>query len=74
MYRMYIGNLDVRVSEETLWGLFEEHRLGPNNIQLRRGFAFVDYPDQNSVDRAIDTFNGKQIFKPIKYCMLVYLT
>ena len=59
MYRAYLGNLDPRVAEETLLSLFREHSLSPTSIQVRRGFAFVDCPDQQTLDRTIDKLNGK---------------
>lgn len=58
MYRAYVGNLDSRVTEETLHSLFEEHDLGPSNVVLKRGYAFVDCPDQILLDKAIDELNG----------------
>ena len=60
MFKAYIGGLDDRVAEETLLSLFREHGLSPTSIQVRRGFAFVDCPDQQSLDRTIDKFNGKR--------------
>lgn len=59
MYRAYVGNLDSRVTEETLYSLFEEHDLGPSNVVLKRGYAFVDCPDQILLDKAIDELNGE---------------
>jgi len=59
MFRAYVGNLDSRVTEETLHSLFEEHDLGPSNVVLKRGYAFVDCPDQILLDKAIDELNGE---------------
>ncbi len=59
MYRAYIGNLDPRVTEETLESVFEEHGLVPSNIVVKRGYAFVDCPDQSALDKAIENLNGK---------------
>lgn len=59
MYKAYVGNLDSRVTEETLHSLFEEQGLSPTNILVRRGYAFVDFPDQTALDKAIDQFNGE---------------
>lgn len=58
MYRVYVGNLDSRVTGDTLHSLFHEHKLRPDNILLKRGYAFVDCPDQYTVDKAIDNLNG----------------
>ncbi len=62
MYRAYVGNLDSRVTEESLHSLFEEHGLNPNSILLRRGYAFVECPDQTVLDKAIDELNGKFLY------------
>ena len=59
MYRLYVGNLDRQVAEETLHSLFQEHDLSPTSILVRRGYAFVDCSDQQTLDTAIDKLNGK---------------
>lgn len=59
MFRLYIGNLSTDVTEGTLRGLFEEQGVAVNNILLKRSFAFVDCPDQENVDKAIENLNGK---------------
>ena len=56
---MYLGNLDGRVSAETLESLFEEHDLTVTNILVKRGYAFADCPDQNTLDKTIDKLHGK---------------
>ena len=61
MYRAYIGNLDSQITEATLTELFEEHNLGLSNVVVKRGYAFVDCPDQNLLDKAIDELNGKRL-------------
>ena len=58
MYRAYVGNLDCQVTEETLHSLFDERDLGPANVVVKRGYAFVDCPDQILLDKAIDELNG----------------
>ncbi|KAL3831327.1 hypothetical protein ACJMK2_023093 [Sinanodonta woodiana] len=42
-------------------GVFEEEGIVVDNVVVKRGFAFVDCPDQANVDRAIDKLNGYQI-------------
>ena len=59
MYRLYCGNLDRSVTEETLHGLFEEHGFSTANILVKGGYAFVDCPDQETADLAIDKLNGE---------------
>jgi len=61
MFRLYCGNLDSRVTEETLQDLFEENSLSVTNIVVKRGYAFVDCPDQTILDKSIDKLNGKCI-------------
>ncbi len=63
MYRVYLGNLDSRVTEETLASLFEDHGLSVSNVVVKRGYAFADCEDQNTLDHSIDTLNGK-----VTYC------
>ena len=59
MHRAYVGNLDSGVSDSTLDSLLRERGLSPDNIIIKRGYAFVDFPDQNSLDKAIDSLHGK---------------
>ena len=59
MFRLYCGNLDSRVTEETLQDLFEENSLSVTNVVVKRGYAFVDCPDQTTLDKSIDKLNGK---------------
>ena len=59
MFRLYLGNLAGEVTEETLNELFTSEGLSPTNIQVKRGYAFVDCLDQDTFDKAIETLNGK---------------
>lgn len=72
MFRAYIGNLDQSLGEEALLSLFREHGLSPTTIQVRRGFAFVDCPDQQTLDRTIDKLNGKMIFLCV-HCLFGFI-
>ena len=54
-------NLDSGVTEQTLDSLLRERGLSSDNILIKRGYAFVDLPDQNSLDKAIDSLHGKFI-------------
>ncbi len=58
MYRAYFGNLEEGVSEETLTELLSSVGL-EGTTSIKRGYAFVDFVDQNSLDKAIDTLHGK---------------
>jgi len=59
MYRLYLGNLDKQVHEQTIHDLFEAQGLSTENIIIKDGYAFVDCPDQSTVDRAIDSLQGE---------------
>lgn len=64
MSKLYVGNLPSDVTESSLRQLFADHNISCGAILVKRGgYAFVDCPDQNSADRAIDKLNGKFIFK-----------
>uniref|UniRef100_A0AAQ5X316 RRM domain-containing protein n=1 Tax=Amphiprion ocellaris TaxID=80972 RepID=A0AAQ5X316_AMPOC len=55
MNKLYIGNLSPSVTEEDLKQLFREKNLPvPDKILLKNGYAFVDFPDQNSAIKAIE--------------------
>jgi len=60
MSKLYIGNLSSDVTENSLRQLFFENNVTCGTVLVKRGgYAFVDCPDQNSADRAIDKLNGK---------------
>ena len=65
MKNIYVGNLDVNTTEESIRSLFEP--LGPvhkvklmvdRKSGLSRGFAFIEM-DEPEADRAIATLHGK---------------
>ncbi|CAG9858952.1 unnamed protein product [Phyllotreta striolata] len=59
MSKLYVGNLPEETSEYSLRQLFVEQNLSCTNILIKRaGYAFVDFTDQSSADRAIDKLNG----------------
>ncbi|KAK1441848.1 hypothetical protein BgAZ_501800 [Babesia gibsoni] len=56
--KIFIGNLDGRVSEEELTTAFS--KFGPiNRIDFRRSFAFVDYLKTRDAETAMREMNGK---------------
>uniref|UniRef100_A0A673CM03 Insulin-like growth factor 2 mRNA binding protein 2a n=1 Tax=Sphaeramia orbicularis TaxID=375764 RepID=A0A673CM03_9TELE len=60
MNKLYIGNLSPSVTVEDLKQLFREKKLPvPEQILVKSGYAFVDFPDQNSAIKAIETLSGK---------------
>ncbi|KAK5616168.1 hypothetical protein CRENBAI_016240 [Crenichthys baileyi] len=61
MNKLYVGNLSPSVTVEDLEQLFEERKLpAPEQVLLKSGYAFVDFPDQNSAIKAIETLSGAQ--------------
>ncbi|XP_008326986.1 insulin-like growth factor 2 mRNA-binding protein 2a isoform X1 [Cynoglossus semilaevis] len=60
MNKLYVGNLSPSVTVEDLKQLFGARKLPePEQILLKSGYAFVDFPDQNSAIKAIETLSGK---------------
>ncbi|CAH1789549.1 unnamed protein product [Owenia fusiformis] len=61
MFRLYLGRLDREVTEERLGNLFSEHGLSCSNILVKRGYAFVDCPDQETLELAVKELNGTEL-------------
>ncbi|XP_075964611.1 insulin-like growth factor 2 mRNA-binding protein 2a [Anarhichas minor] len=60
MNKLYFGNLSPSVTVEDLKELFGEWKLPVADLVLMKsGYAFVDFPDQNSAIKAIETLSGK---------------
>ncbi|XP_056285686.1 insulin-like growth factor 2 mRNA-binding protein 2a isoform X2 [Pseudoliparis swirei] len=60
MTKLYVGNLSPSVTVEDLKELFGERKLPvAEQVLLKSGYAFVDFPDQNSAIKAIETLSGK---------------
>lgn len=60
MNKLYVGNLSPSVTVEDLKQLFGERKLPvADKVLLKSGYAFVDFPDQNSAIKAIETLSGK---------------
>nr|XP_061799217.1 insulin-like growth factor 2 mRNA-binding protein 2 isoform X8 [Nerophis lumbriciformis] len=60
MNKLYVGNLSPSVTVEDLQQLFGERKLpAAEQVLLKSGYAFVDFPDQNAAVRAIETLSGK---------------
>lgn len=58
MYRVYVGNLDRAVTEESLRTVFADKGIFVSNILVKSGYGFVDCPDQSTFDQTIDQLNG----------------
>lgn len=60
MNKLYVGSLPPDAGESSLRQLFAEFGIACGSITIKRpGYAFVDFPDQSSADKAIDKLNGK---------------
>ena len=60
MNKLYVGNLSPSVTVEELKKLFGERKLPvAEQVLLKSGYAFVDFPDQNWAIKAIETLSGK---------------
>lgn len=65
---IYVGNLAQAVSEDTLRDLFQEFGtvtsiklIKDRETGMPRGFAFVDMPEQQQAQQAIDSLNGHEL-------------
>ncbi|CAL8389476.1 unnamed protein product [Gadus morhua 'NCC'] len=60
MNKLYVGNLSPSVTVEDLKQLFCERDLPvADQVLLKSGYGFVDFPDQNWAIKAIETLSGK---------------
>lgn len=61
MSKLYIGNLAAEVNETALRQLLADAGIGTVSSVLvkRGGYAFIDCPEQATVERAIEKLNGK---------------
>lgn len=64
MSKLYIGNLAAEANEAALRQLLQESGVGNVSSVLvkRGGYAFIDCPEQSTVERAIEKLNGKFSF------------
>ncbi|CAG09303.1 unnamed protein product [Tetraodon nigroviridis] len=58
MNKLYFGNLSPSVTVEDLKQCFGENHLPmPDQVLLKPGYAFVDFPDQNAAIQAIESLH-----------------
>ena len=67
MFRIYVGNLSFRTSEQALGDLFSEHGqvnsvaiVTDRNTGRSRGFAFVEMADEAEGRAAIEALNSRE--------------
>jgi RNA recognition motif-containing protein len=65
---IYVGNLDYKVSEEDLTGIFEEYgsvssaKVIIDKFNGRsKGFGFVTMDDDSEAQKAIEELNGSSV-------------
>jgi RNA recognition motif-containing protein len=65
---IYVGNLDYKVSEEDLTGIFEEYgsvssaKIIIDKFNGRsKGFGFVTMDDDSEAQKAIEELNGSSV-------------
>jgi len=71
---LYVGNIDYEVSEDDLTQAFKQHgEVGSVKIITdkftgrAKGFGFVEMPNDNEAQTAMDSLNGHEINgRPIK--------
>ena len=65
--KLYVKNLDWNLTEEQVQGFFAQFgeiasiKLPLDKFKRRRGFAFIEYAQESSADKAIAEANGKSI-------------
>lgn len=57
--RVYVGNLKDGVTEDQLQGLFGKHGR-VSRIDVKKGFAFVEFEEANSADEAIRALDSQE--------------
>lgn len=63
MNKLYVGNLSPTVTVEDLKQLFDERKLPvADQVLLKTGYAFVDFPDQKWAIKAIEALSGRLLF------------
>ncbi|MHC4873719.1 MAG: RNA recognition motif domain-containing protein [Planctomycetota bacterium] len=65
---IYIGNLDYKMSNEDLKAVFEAHGevedariIMDRNSGRSKGFGFVDMPNDDEGNAAIEALNGQEV-------------
>jgi hypothetical protein len=73
MSKLYIGNLAAEANEAALRQLLQESGVGNVSSVLvkRGGYAFIDCPEQSTVDRAIEKLNGKFSIFPYYFSVFI---
>ena len=65
---IYVGNLSYKVTDEDLRSLFATHGevtsarvVTDRSTGQSKGFGFVEMPDRETADKAINALNGEEV-------------
>ncbi|MBR6022716.1 MAG: RNA-binding protein [Kiritimatiellae bacterium] len=72
--RIFVGNLSFKATDEDIREAFEPYGnvtsvelMRERDTGRSRGFAFVDMPDANEANKAMDALDGKALLgRPIR--------
>ncbi|HAO30832.1 MAG TPA: RNA-binding protein [Treponema sp.] len=66
--KLYVGNLNFRTDEQMLSSLFAQFGqvesavvIKDRETQRSKGFGFVTFTEEQSLQKAIDALNGKEV-------------
>ena len=60
LVKIYVGSMPPDLDEEGLKSLLSENSLPlPETVLVKRGYAFLEFTDQNKADETISTVDGK---------------
>lgn len=66
--KLFVGNLPFNITEEKLKEIFEKYGeikslklITDRDTGKSRGFAFVEYADKDSANKAIKEYNGQTL-------------
>ena len=67
--KLYIGNLEFGVTEETLKSAFTEKGITPKEVKIitdkfsgkSKGFGFAEFETTEQAQEAIDSLNGQEL-------------
>jgi len=66
--KLYVGNLPYTINSDQLGTVFAEHGQVIDAVVITdkmsgrsKGFGFVEFADEESAKKAVDTMNGKEL-------------
>ena len=66
--KIYVGNLNYQTTEETLNSVFSQYGEVVSAVIIKdrfteqsKGFGFIEMADDNAIDSAVATMNGKDL-------------